>query len=104
MKHTGNGKYVAKYNSNLLSFLISLKEIVWRLNMVAQTYNRSYSGRQIRKMVAQGQHRQKVQETPSQPMAGYGGTQLSSQLYKEVQIRGSKSRPAHVQSETLSQK
>jgi translation initiation factor 1 (eIF-1/SUI1) len=43
---------------------------------------------EIRKIVVQGQLRRKICETLSQLTAGCGGIHLSSQLCREVQIRG----------------
>jgi hypothetical protein len=50
----------------------------------------------IKTIEAQGKSGQKVFETPSPPMAGDGGTHLSSQLHWEAQIGASQSRqPGH---------
>jgi hypothetical protein len=40
-----------------------------------------------RRIVVLGQPRQKVHETPSQPIAGHGGAHLSSQARGEAEIR-----------------
>jgi hypothetical protein len=39
------------------------------------------------KIADRGQPRQRAHEPPSQPMAGHGGTCLSSQLHREAQER-----------------
>jgi hypothetical protein len=44
--------------------------------------------------------REIVHKTPSQQMAGYGDTHLSSQLHGEVQIERSRSRRSSAKSET----
>jgi hypothetical protein len=51
--------------------------------MAAQTYNPSYSGDRDWKDCGSEPIRAKFLETPSQPMAGYGGVCLSSQLHRE---------------------
>jgi hypothetical protein len=42
---------------------------------------------EIRKMVIQGQHRQKVNKTPSQPVIVYGGICLTSQQMGSANMR-----------------
>jgi hypothetical protein len=59
---------------------------------------------EIRQIVVPGQSRQKIHETLSQPMDGHSGVYLSSQLFREAQIGGSRSSLALAKSETLSQK
>jgi hypothetical protein len=76
------------------------KAQMWELKPVIPTTRET----EIRRITFWGQPRQNIHETLSQPMTKHSGMHLSSQLSRETQIGGSRSRLTLACSKTPSQK